>query len=184
MQSVSSRIWTRVAVSISYDDKHYTTVNILVSVNSPSQLFQPYSVIYFYYYYWNWFEITRLLTATKDTYRRALGTTVWAYEGGLKSSLAEKFKIWRHITDDFLINKIQTLQLLWRKYVDRKLVYVEKKNSLDHIPCEYFGQLMNFSTDSLMSIFMNLSTNVIWKAKMITWYLLSLTVLTNGTKIM
>ena len=25
MQSVLSRIWTRVAVSISYDDKHYTT---------------------------------------------------------------------------------------------------------------------------------------------------------------
>ena len=25
MQSVSSRIWTRVAVSISYNDKHYTT---------------------------------------------------------------------------------------------------------------------------------------------------------------
>ena len=28
MQSVSSRIWTRVTVSISYDDNHYTTVNI------------------------------------------------------------------------------------------------------------------------------------------------------------
>ena len=27
MQPVSSRIWTRVAVSISYDDNHYTTVN-------------------------------------------------------------------------------------------------------------------------------------------------------------
>ena len=26
MQSVSSRIWTRVAVSISYDDNHYTKV--------------------------------------------------------------------------------------------------------------------------------------------------------------
>ena len=26
MQSVSSRIWTRVAVSISYDDNDYTTV--------------------------------------------------------------------------------------------------------------------------------------------------------------
>ena len=25
MQSVSSSIWTRVAVSISYDDNHYTT---------------------------------------------------------------------------------------------------------------------------------------------------------------
>ena len=25
MQSVSSRIWTRVSVSISYDDNHYTT---------------------------------------------------------------------------------------------------------------------------------------------------------------
>ena len=28
MQSVSSRIWTRVAVSISYDDNHYTTEEI------------------------------------------------------------------------------------------------------------------------------------------------------------
>ena len=27
MQSVSSRIWTRVAVSISYDDNHYTTLS-------------------------------------------------------------------------------------------------------------------------------------------------------------
>ena len=27
MQSFSSRIWTRVAVSISYDDNHYTTNN-------------------------------------------------------------------------------------------------------------------------------------------------------------
>ena len=27
MQSVSSRIWTRVAVSISYDDNHYTTAH-------------------------------------------------------------------------------------------------------------------------------------------------------------
>ena len=25
MQSVSSRIWTRIAVSISYDDNHYST---------------------------------------------------------------------------------------------------------------------------------------------------------------
>ena len=25
MQSASSRIWTRIAVSISYDDNHYTT---------------------------------------------------------------------------------------------------------------------------------------------------------------
>ena len=27
MQSVSSRIWTRVAVSIFYDDNHYTAVD-------------------------------------------------------------------------------------------------------------------------------------------------------------
>ena len=27
MQSVSSRVWTRVAVSIPYDDNHYTTGN-------------------------------------------------------------------------------------------------------------------------------------------------------------
>ena len=27
MQSVLSRVWTRVAVSISYDDNHYTTGN-------------------------------------------------------------------------------------------------------------------------------------------------------------
>ena len=34
MQSVSSWIWTRVAVSISYDDKHYTTgAPIIINVN-------------------------------------------------------------------------------------------------------------------------------------------------------
>ena len=34
MQSVSSRIWTLVAVSISYDDNHYTTgTPDLVTVN-------------------------------------------------------------------------------------------------------------------------------------------------------
>ena len=31
MQSVSSRIWTRVAVFISYDDNHYTTGFLLLS---------------------------------------------------------------------------------------------------------------------------------------------------------
>ena len=33
MQSVSSRIWTRVTVSISYDDNHYTTGTANVVVN-------------------------------------------------------------------------------------------------------------------------------------------------------
>ena len=28
MQSVESRIWTRIVVSISYDDNHYTTITI------------------------------------------------------------------------------------------------------------------------------------------------------------
>ena len=32
MQSVSSRIWTRVAVSISYDDNHYTTGTSLINL--------------------------------------------------------------------------------------------------------------------------------------------------------
>ena len=32
MQSVSSRIWTRVAVSISYDDSHYTTGTFLTLI--------------------------------------------------------------------------------------------------------------------------------------------------------
>ena len=34
MQSVSSRIWTRVVVSISYDDNHYTTGTPLEESNS------------------------------------------------------------------------------------------------------------------------------------------------------
>ena len=33
MQSVSSRIWTRVAVSISYDDNHYTTGTSIIFVD-------------------------------------------------------------------------------------------------------------------------------------------------------
>ena len=37
MQSVSSWIWTRVAVSISYDDNHYTTgTNAIVKGITPS----------------------------------------------------------------------------------------------------------------------------------------------------
>ena len=32
MQSVSSRIWTRVAVSISYDDNHYTTSTSIIII--------------------------------------------------------------------------------------------------------------------------------------------------------
>ena len=39
MQSVSSRIWTRVAVSMSYDDNHYTTGTYIMKQNSfPSGL--------------------------------------------------------------------------------------------------------------------------------------------------
>ena len=33
MQSVSSKIWTRVAVSISYDDNHYTTVTSSIAID-------------------------------------------------------------------------------------------------------------------------------------------------------
>ena len=38
MQSVTSRIWTRVAVSISYDDNHYTT-GIYMCVNAPVYMY-------------------------------------------------------------------------------------------------------------------------------------------------
>ena len=34
MQSASSRIWTRVAVSISYDDNHHTTGTTIILSNS------------------------------------------------------------------------------------------------------------------------------------------------------
>ena len=46
MQSASSRIWTRVAVAISYDDNHYTTstfkiiykiINIIIENQSKKQ---------------------------------------------------------------------------------------------------------------------------------------------------
>ena len=43
MQSVSSRIWTRIVVSISYDDNHYPTgtSRFFIIVH----LVQPYSII-------------------------------------------------------------------------------------------------------------------------------------------
>ena len=34
MQSIYSRIWTRVAVSISYDDNHYTTGTFSLEINT------------------------------------------------------------------------------------------------------------------------------------------------------
>ena len=43
MQSVSSRIWTRVAVSISLDDNHYTTAPpFLHNTNIP-----PWKIVFF-----------------------------------------------------------------------------------------------------------------------------------------
>ena len=38
MQSASYRIWTRVAVSISYDDNHYTTA-ISININPISNVY-------------------------------------------------------------------------------------------------------------------------------------------------
>ena len=42
MQSVSSRIWTRVAVSNSYDDNKYTTGTSSIIEASPSDCFMSY----------------------------------------------------------------------------------------------------------------------------------------------
>ena len=39
MQSVSSRVWTRVAVSISYDDDHYTMGIIIIIVINRLRIF-------------------------------------------------------------------------------------------------------------------------------------------------
>ena len=40
MQSFSSRIWTRVAVSISYDDNHYTTGGTMMVIQNVLSLTQ------------------------------------------------------------------------------------------------------------------------------------------------
>ena len=39
MQLVSSRIWTRVAVSISYDDNHYTIIFIIIIISRSSCIY-------------------------------------------------------------------------------------------------------------------------------------------------
>ena len=58
MQSVSSRIWTRVAMSNSYDDNHYTTgtstfSNILITSNRMNLII--ISLKYFFLVSMNWF---------------------------------------------------------------------------------------------------------------------------------
>ena len=48
MQSVSSRIWTRFAVSISYDDNHYimgTSTVLDISLPNENRLFLAYALI-------------------------------------------------------------------------------------------------------------------------------------------
>ena len=66
MQSVSSRIWTRVAVSISYDDNHYTTgtsITVIVirnGIDDTTKLFtfhfalMPLGNIWFHLFYQLW----------------------------------------------------------------------------------------------------------------------------------
>ena len=46
MQSVSSRIWTRVAESISYDDNHYTTLCGIKYSNLIQQIFKQMYLIH------------------------------------------------------------------------------------------------------------------------------------------
>ena len=48
MQSVSSRIWTRVTVSISYDDNHYTTGISCICIDLYMQSFTVISLYYLY----------------------------------------------------------------------------------------------------------------------------------------
>ena len=43
MQSVSSRIWTCIAVSISYDDNHYT-MPLFNGISNPDELFNIKSI--------------------------------------------------------------------------------------------------------------------------------------------
>ena len=51
MQSVSSRIWTRVAVSIYYDDNHYTTGTSMY-IETPCLIYSFYNLDY------KWWNIT------------------------------------------------------------------------------------------------------------------------------
>ena len=57
MQSVSFRIWTRVAVSISYDDNHYTTGTSSTGLNYEFSFSEEPSLPYYYTHSWrenNW----------------------------------------------------------------------------------------------------------------------------------
>ena len=60
MQLVSSRIWTRVAVSISYDDNHYTTGSsrVLIIIIKISYLF--------IFVIWNHINSWKRLTSALD----------------------------------------------------------------------------------------------------------------------
>ena len=54
------------------------------------------------------------------------------------------FLRWRLLLMTYSTNRIQTLQLIWRKYVDCKGDYVEKVASFCHIPWEYLVNLWTF----------------------------------------
>ena len=64
MQLVSARIWTRVAVSISYDDNHYTTGTSMVNVMAQVE-----------------FELGRCDVVVQDVSHNNTGThSVWSEE--------------------------------------------------------------------------------------------------------
>ena len=65
MQSVSSRIWTRVTVSISYDDNHYTTgtsIKVDQLLFKYSQIFrarvEPLKILYLMYIFFSDIEMS------------------------------------------------------------------------------------------------------------------------------
>ena len=61
MQTVSSRIWTRVAVFISYDDNHYTTGTAKLNCGNDFSGLPVDALVLYLFWLFKWLQITVLL---------------------------------------------------------------------------------------------------------------------------
>ena len=92
MQSVSSRIWTHVAVSTSCDDNHYTTdtsTHTFIHTHTHTHT-HTYIYIYIYSIYWKWFQLclTKVWIAIYQSYGNLISlikqndllSNLWLYQ--------------------------------------------------------------------------------------------------------
>ena len=120
MQSVSSRIWTRVTVSNSYDDNHYTTGTSLLSFLWPEKFCSTIVTV-----------STAFLSSRKQNFSHILWQNRSRY---LEEKKLAKLQAWKNKQWKYILNQFSIMPHNW-------LIYLSS---------QWYNQWLSYSHESLL----------------------------------